>query len=132
MPLSKPICIILLYLKEIFCRLGTFSGCMLDGRGGDEDGQLMESGKRFTRAGLLDEVAVELPGEVEPVHGEVEAVVAVAVVLPPHVFHLDQKPLVDLTRTDFLSHYSNFSCNQGRNRMTIEGACTYCQGCLIL
>ena len=85
------------------------------GRGADEDGQLMESGKRFTRAGLLDEVAVEFPGEVEPVHGEVEAVVAVAVVLPPHVFHLDLRPLVlILTRSDFCSHCSLFSCNQGR------------------
>ena len=71
----------------------------------DGDGQLMESRRQFTRAGLLDEVAVEFPGEVEPVHGEVEAVVAVAVVLPPHVFHLDEKPLVPhLTQIDFLSH----------------------------
>ena len=75
----------------------------------------MESRRQFTRAGLLDEVAVEFPGEVEPVHGEVEAVVAVAVVLPPHVFHLDLKPLVlNLTRSDFCSQYSLFSCNQGR------------------
>ena len=74
----------------------------------------MESRRQFTRAGLLDEVAVEFPGEVEPVHGEVEAVVAVAVVLPPHVFHLDLRPLVILTRSDFCSHCSLFSCNQGR------------------
>ena len=47
-----------------------------------------------TRAGLLDEVAVEFPGEVEPVHGEVEAVVAVAALVVSHVFHLDRRPLV--------------------------------------
>ena len=60
----------------------------------DGDGQLMESRRQFTRAGLLDEVAVEFPGEVEPVHGEVEAVVAVAALVVSHVFHLDRRPLV--------------------------------------
>ena len=89
--------------------------CLIDGEGAGVERELIMTRKRFARAGQLDEVAVEFPGEVEPVHGEVEAVVAVAVVLPPHVFHLDLRPLVlILTRSDFCSHCSLFSCNQGR------------------
>ena len=69
---------------------------MLDGSDGDGDERerLMMSRRRFPDAGKLDKVAVEFPGEVKPVHGEVEAVVAVSVVLSPHVFHLDLRPLI--------------------------------------
>lgn len=71
---------------------------MLDGSDGDERDEhllhLMMSRRRFPGAGQLDQVAVEFPGEVKPVHGEVEAVVAVSVVLSTHVFHLDLRPLV--------------------------------------
>ena len=68
----------------------------MDGEGAGVERELIMTRKRFARAGQLDEVAVEFPGEVEPVHGEVEAVVAVAVVLPPHVLHLDLRPLFPL------------------------------------